>query len=124
MSVSTREESLAALRWLIEAGAAVALATDYNPGTAPVTSLPFVMSVACTHMKMSPAEAVAAATVNAACALRLEERKGRIEPGRDADLAIFDADDYREIPYWVAANRCTAVVLNGELVPRSHDGIQ
>src|SRR5450631_1965317 len=68
-------------RKLIDSGVAVALATDYNPGTAPTTSMPFVLSVACTHMKMSPAEAITAATVNGACALRLQDRKGTLTPG-------------------------------------------
>ncbi len=102
-------------RKLIEAGAVIALATDYNPGTAPVTSLPFVLSVACTHMNMSPAEVIAAATVNGACALRLQDRKGRVVPGMDADLAIFDVRDYREIPYWIGANRCASVIINGNI---------
>jgi len=102
-------------RKLIEAGAAVALATDYNPGSSPTTNMPFVLSLACTQMKMSPAEAIAAATINGAWALRLQERKGSIEPGKDADLAVFDVSDYREVPYWVAANRCAQTVLNGEL---------
>jgi imidazolonepropionase len=102
-------------RRLIDAGVAVALATDYNPGTSPTTSMPFVLSLACTHMKMSPAEAIAAGTINGACALRLEERKGSIEPGKDADLAVFAAEDYREIPYWLAAQRCRATMLGGEL---------
>jgi imidazolonepropionase len=100
-------------RKLIEAGAAIALATDYNPGTAPTTSMPFVLSVACTHMKLSPAEAITAATFNGACALRLQNRKGSLEPGKDADLAIFDAADYREIAYWFAVNRCSGSMLNG-----------
>ena len=103
-------------RKLIDNGVAVALATDYNPGTSPTTSMSFVLSLACTHMKMSPAEAIAAATINGACALRLQGRKGSIEPGKDADLAIFDVADYREIPYWIAANRCVGVVANGEVV--------
>lgn len=102
-------------RKLIDEGAAVALATDYNPGTAPTTSMPFVLSVACTHMKFSPAEAITAATYNGACALRLQDRKGSVEPGKDADLAVFDADDYREIAYWFATNRCIATMLNGHL---------
>jgi imidazolonepropionase len=102
-------------RKLIEAGAAVALATDYNPGSSPTASMPFVLSLACTQMKMSPAEAIAAATINGAWALRLQERKGSIEPGKDADLAVYDVSDYPEVPYWVAANRCTQTVLNGEL---------
>lgn len=105
-------------RKLIDAGAAIALATDYNPGTAPTTSMPFVLSVACTHMRLSPAEAITAATLNGACALRLQERKGSVEVGKDADLAIFEADDYREIPYWFGVNRCWGAVLNGQLRTR------
>jgi imidazolonepropionase len=100
-------------RRLIDAGVPVALATDYNPGTSPTMSMPMAMSLACTHMKMSPAEAVAAATINGAWALRLAQRKGSIEPGKDADLAVFDAKDYREIPYWFGANHCATTILNG-----------
>jgi imidazolonepropionase len=100
-------------RRLIDARVPVALATDYNPGTSPTVSMPMAMSLACTHMKMTPAEAVAAATINGAWALRVAERKGSIEPGKDADLAIFAVDDYREIPYWFGANHCAATVLNG-----------
>jgi imidazolonepropionase len=100
-------------RKLIDGGAAVALATDYNPGSSPTSSMPFVLSLACTHLKMSPAEAIVAATVNGAWALRLQERKGSIEPGKDADLAVFDVEDYREIAYWVASNRCAFSVLKG-----------
>ena len=102
-------------RTMIEAGVAVALATDYNPGTAPTTSMPFVLSAACTHMKMTPAETIVAATMNGACALGLQARKGSIEAGKDADLAVFEASDYREIPYWFAVNRCSEVFVNGQL---------
>ena len=101
-------------RKLVDAGVAVALATDYNPGTSPTASMPFVLSLACTQMKMSPAEAIAAATINGAHALRLADRKGSIEPGKDADLAIFDVKDYREIAYWVAANKCWRTVIGGQ----------
>jgi len=101
---------------LIDAGVAVALATDYNPGTSPTTSMPFVLSVACTHMKLSPAEAITAATVNGACALNLQQRKGSLEPGKDADIAIFDAQDYREIPYWFGVNRCWKTLAMGKSV--------
>jgi imidazolonepropionase len=110
-------------RRLIDAGVPVALATDYNPGTSPTPSLAFVMSVACTHMKMSPEEAIAACTVNAASALHLEDRKGCIQPGKDADLAIFDVTDYREIAYWFAWNRCVEMVVAGQrhkLTPDAH----
>ena len=103
-------------RKLVDAGVAVALATDYNPGTSPTLSMPFVLSLACTHMKMIPAEAIAAATVNGAWALRVQECKGTIEAGKDADLAVFDCQDYREIAYWFASNRCAFTVLGGATV--------
>ncbi|MGA7474346.1 MAG: imidazolonepropionase, partial [Candidatus Sulfotelmatobacter sp.] len=83
-------------RKLIDAGVPMALATDYNPGTSPTLSMPMAMSLACTHMKMSPAEAIAAATINGAWALLVANRKGSIEPGKDADLAVFAVEDYRE----------------------------
>src|SRR5207249_1655461 len=102
-------------RKLIDTGVAVALATDYNPGSSPTTSMPFVLSLACTQMKMSPAEAIAAATINSACALQLQLTKGSIEPGKDADIAIFNVRDYREIPYWTAANNCEFVVTGGKI---------
>jgi imidazolonepropionase len=105
-------------RKLIDRGVAVALATDYNPGSSPTMSMPFVMSLACTQMKMSPAEAIAASTINGAWALRLQERKGSVEPGKDADLAILDVSDYREIPYWMARNSCAEVMANGVFMER------
>jgi imidazolonepropionase len=102
-------------RKLIQEGVAIALATDYNPGTSPTSSMPFVLSLACTQMKMSPAEAISAGTINGAHALRLAHRKGSIEPGKDADVAVFDVDDYREIPYWFGSNHCEAVIMQGKL---------
>jgi len=105
-------------RRLIDAGIPVALATDYNPGTSPTVSMPMAMSLACTQLRMTPAEAICAATINGAWALRLAEHKGSIEPGKDADLAIFDVQDYREIPYWYGTNRCQTTVLNGIVATR------
>lgn len=102
-------------RKLIDAGVALALATDFNPGSSPTASMPFILSLACTQMKMSPAETISAATINAACALQLEQTKGSIEPGKCADIAIFDVDDYREIAYWVAGNHCSNTLLNGQI---------
>ena len=106
-------------RKLIDAGVPVALATDYNPGTSPTLSMPMAMSLACTHMKMSPAEAIAASTINGAWALRVADRKGSIEPGKDADFAMFAIDDYREIAYWFGVNNCDLAVINGAVVHRS-----
>jgi imidazolonepropionase len=100
-------------RRFIESSVAVALATDYNPGSSPTLSMPMAMSLACTQMKMSPAEAIAAATINGAWALRLADRKGSVETGKDADLAVFDVSDYGEIPYWFGANRCALTIMNG-----------
>jgi imidazolonepropionase len=100
-------------RRFIESGVAIALATDYNPGSSPMFSMPMAMSLACTHMKMSPAEAIGAATINGAWALRIADRKGSIEPGKDADFAVFEASDYREIPYWFGANLCGLTIVNG-----------
>ena len=102
-------------RELIDAGIPVALATDYNPGTSPTLSMPMAMSLACTQMKMSPAEAIAAATINGAWSLQIADRKGSIESGKDADLAVFDVDDYREIPYWYGTNHCEITITNGTL---------
>ncbi|MGB6401311.1 MAG: imidazolonepropionase [Candidatus Sulfotelmatobacter sp.] len=103
-------------RHLIDAGVPVALATDYNPGTSPTLSMPMAMSLACTHLKMSPAEAIAAATINGAWALRVADRKGTIEAGKDADLAVFAVEDYREIPYWFGMNRCLMTAMNGTVI--------
>jgi imidazolonepropionase len=105
-------------RRLIDAGVPVALATDYNPGTSPTISMPMAMSLACTHMKMLPAEAIAAGTINGAWALGAAERKGSIAPGKDADLAVFGVRDYREIPYWFGADACALTILNGVIASR------
>ncbi len=105
-------------RHLIDSGVPVALATDYNPGTSPTISMQMAMSLACTHMKMLPAEAVAAATINGGWSLRVADRKGSIEAGKDADFAVFGVDDYREIPYWFGVNHCTTTILSGEVASR------
>jgi imidazolonepropionase len=103
-------------RALIEAGAIVALATDYNPGTSPTLSMPMILSLACTQLRMTPAEAITAATINAAYALRRERRVGSLEPGKSADLGIFDLNDYREIPYYFGVNKCWMTIKKGRVV--------
>jgi imidazolonepropionase len=103
-------------RGLIEAGAIVALATDYNPGTSPTMSMPMILSLACTQLRMSPAEAIAAATINAACSLLRDRAIGSLERGKQADIAIFDVDDYREIPYYFGVNKCWMTLKKGRPV--------
>jgi imidazolonepropionase len=103
-------------RELIEAGAIVALATDYNPGTSPTLSKPMILSLACSQLRMSPAEAIAAATINAAYSLRRAEQIGSLEVGKQADIAVFDIDDYREIPYYFGVNKCWMTLKKGRPV--------
>ena len=103
-------------RQLIAAGASVALATDFNPGTSPTLNMQFIMSLACTQMRMTPAEALAASTLNGACALRRADRIGSLEAGKQADLIVLDVNDYREIPYYFAVNHCLMTVKRGKIV--------
>jgi imidazolonepropionase len=91
-------------RALVDAGAVVALATDLNPGSAFTDSLPIVCSLACTQLKLTPAEALAACTVNAAHVLARSNRKGRIAPGYDADLLLLDVPDWRYLAYHLAGD--------------------
>lgn len=103
-------------RELIDAGAAVALATDFNPGTSPSISMPMMLSLACNQMRMTPAEAIAAATINGAHALRRADRLGSLETGKQADLCAFEVSDYREIPYYFGVNLCRLTVKRGEII--------
>ena len=100
-------------RALVDAGAAVALATDFNPGSAFCESLPLVCSLACTQLRLSPAEALAACTVNAAHVLARSDRKGRLAPGYDADVVLLDADDWRYLAYHLAGDVVDEVVVGG-----------
>ncbi len=101
-------------RTLVEAGVPVALATDFNPGTSPVTSLPLVMTTAILALHLDPAEALVATTVNAAAALGLRDR-GALVPGLRADLVAWDVPTHSQIPYWAGADIARAVVLGGRV---------
>jgi imidazolonepropionase len=103
-------------RKLIDAGAIVSLATDYNPGTSPTLSMPMVLSLACQQLRMTPAEAIAAATINAAYSLRRHKRVGSLEVDKQADLAVFDVADYREIPYYFGVNTCWMTMKRGVVI--------
>lgn len=103
-------------RALVDAGAAVALATDFNPGSAFCESLPLVCSLACTQLKLTPGEALTACTVNAAQVLGLADRKGRIAPGYDADIVLLGAPDWRYLAYHLAGDVVADVLVSGERV--------
>jgi len=105
-------------RRFIDAGVPVALGTDFNPGTSPTPNLPLVMTVACLEMKMSPAEVLAAVTINAAFAAGVGADAGSLEPGKNADLVIWRATDVGQLPYWVGADLVDTVVKRGHVVYR------
>ena len=103
-------------RNMIELGLAVVLATDFNPGSSPIASMPFVLSLACLHMRMTPAEALAAATVNAAWSLGMGHATGTLEAGKQADFLIHEFTDYRELAYFIAAPARPRVFIAGREV--------
>jgi imidazolonepropionase len=106
------QAAVPARRW-IEAGAAVAVATDFNPGSAPSYHLPFALTLACTLQRMTPAEALKGATVIAARAVGLEARVGSLEVGKAADFAVIDAPDVNQWLYHLRPNACRATVVAG-----------
>jgi imidazolonepropionase len=108
-------------RALIDGDAVVALATDYNPGTSPTVSMPMILSLACTQLRMTPAEAITAATINAAHALRREKHIGSLEVGKQADIVVFEVADYREIPYYFGVNHCWMTVKRGRVIHAAKD---
>ena len=111
-------DEAAPARRFIDAGVPVALGTDFNPGTSPTPNLPLVMTVACLEMRLSPAEALAAVTINAAHAVGVADQAGSIEPGKAADLVIWRASSVAQLPYWVGADLVDVVVKRGRVVHR------
>jgi imidazolonepropionase len=110
------DNGYAPARSLIDAGGAVAIATNLNPGSAPSPSMPFTIALACRKLKMTPAEAICAATYNAACVLGLQDRVGSIEVGKRADVQLLDTFDERELAYEIAGAGPLVVIVNGEIV--------
>ncbi len=100
-------------RGLVDAGGIVALATDINPGSAPCPSVPLVMAIACRYQRLTPAEALTAATINAAYAVGLSDRVGSLEAGKQADLLLVDAPDYRHLAYQFGGNLVRHVIKKG-----------
>ena len=105
-------------REMLDAGLAVVLATDFNPGSSPTPSMPMILSIACTRMKMSPAEAITASTINAAYSLNRGGKIGSLERGKLANFSIFDCEDYRELAYWFGIPQTHSVYVKGERVHR------
>jgi imidazolonepropionase len=103
-------------RKMLDAGLPLALATDFNPGSCPITSLALVMSLACLYMAMTPEEVLNAVTINAAYSLGRSERIGSLEAGKQADIVIFQVDDYRKIPYYIGTNLVETVIKTGKVV--------
>ena len=101
---------------MVELGLAIVLATDFNPGSSPVASMPFMLSLACLEMRLSPAEALTAATLNAAYSLDLGSNVGSLEVGKEADFVIHEFDDYRELAYFIAAPVRPRVFVGGNEV--------
>lgn len=103
-------------RAMIDAGLAVAIATDFNPGSSPTPSMQMILSIACAQMRMTPCEAITAATINPAYSLGLGSEIGSLEIGKQADIAIFDCKDYRQIPYFFGINHAAVVIKQGRVV--------
>jgi imidazolonepropionase len=107
-----------AARAMIDAGLAVVLATDFNPGSSPTPSMLTILSLACTQMKLTPAEALTCATINAAYSLRRGAEAGSLEPGKRADFVIHDCADYRELAYFFGVEHAQATFVGGQAVFR------
>ena len=110
-------------REMIEAGLAVVIATDFNPGSSPTPSMPMILSLACTQMKMSPAEAILASTINPSYSLGRGDQIGSLESGKVANFSIFDCEDYRELAYWLGVPQTHSVYVKGRRAHQSHERI-
>jgi imidazolonepropionase len=107
-------------REMIEAGLAVVIATDFNPGSSPTASMPMILSLACTQMKMLPAEAISASTINPAYSLGRGDQIGSLESGKVANFSIFDCSDYRELAYWFGVPLTHGVYVEGKRTHETH----
>jgi len=115
-------EAYARGRTILDLGCSVAIATNYNPGSAPSPSMPFTISLACRRLGLTPAEAITASTFNAACVLGLQDTIGSIEVGKQADIQLLDCNDERELAWHIAAGTPLLVAIKGEIVHLLTDG--
>ena len=112
------DDAFAPGRNLVDFGGALAIATNYNPGSAPTPSMPFTIALACRKLRLTPAEAIVCSTYNAACVLGLESEVGSVEPGKRADLQVLDCADERDLAFEFAGPGPRAVVINGRIAHR------
>jgi imidazolonepropionase len=110
------ESAYTPARAILEAGGTLALATDLNPGTAWCESMQFAIALACRYMRLTPAQAIAAATINAAAAIGRQDRVGSVEAGKDADLVVLEVPDYRHLGYRFGTNLAATVLQAGRFV--------
>jgi imidazolonepropionase len=110
-------------REMIEAGLAVVIATDFNPGSSPTPSMPMILSLACTQMKMLPAEAISASTINPSYSLGRGDQIGSLEPGKVGNFSIFDCEDYRELAYWFGVPQTQSVYVKGRRAHQTHERV-
>jgi len=103
-------------REIIDAGVPLAIATNFNPGSCMSSSMPMIMTIACTQMGMTPEEAITAATINGAAALKMSDRVGSIEVGKQADIILYDAPNYRYIPYHFGSNLVVKIIKKGTIL--------
>lgn len=101
---------------MVDAGVPVALSTDCNPGSSPTISLPLIMNLGCLQMGMTPGEVLAATTINAAHAIRRGHEVGSLEPGKKADLVVFDVPNYMGLQYHYGSNHTQTVIKDGKVV--------
>ena len=109
-------KEVAPARKMVETGVTVAVASDFNPGSSPISHMPIVVGLACLLYGFTPAEAITASTVNGAWAVGLGKDVGSLEPGKKADILILRLESYLQVPYWFGSNPVARVVKNGELV--------
>lgn len=118
------EEDYSPAGAILEAGGLLALATDTNPGTSWCESMQFIIALACRNMGLTPAQAIAGATINAAAALQMDHQVGSIEPGKQADMLILSVDDYRQLGYRFGTNLVSKVIKKGRLFPIYHPAVK
>jgi imidazolonepropionase len=106
----------ASARKMIDAGVPIALATDFNPGSAPTFSMQMVIALACRQMQIMPAEAIVASTINAAHAIGMQDKVGSLEVGKQADIIFLDIDSYPQLPYWFGHNLVSKVIKKGVII--------